>query len=60
MSKDDYPTRDGRFQGKKHTCRICGLMVRRVDAVWQRGGLVHRDTCWDDTGNNPMGQKDSR
>lgn len=62
MSRDDVPTKDGKYIGRKYECRVCGLMVRRKDAVWQRGGWVHRDSCKDDPpgSNNMMGQTDSR
>jgi hypothetical protein len=59
MAVDDkgyWPTKDGRFQGRKIVCAVCGRWARRPDMVWQRGYLVHRDTCYDDIGNNPMGQ----
>jgi hypothetical protein len=31
---------------------VCGRTGRRVDMVYQRGYLVHRDTCWDDKGHD--------
>jgi len=49
-NRGDMPTKDGRFQGTLYECKVCGLALRKKDARWQRGGWVHRNTCWDERG----------
>ena len=46
--RDDVPTKNGVFQGRLYECHVCGLTLRKRDAVWQRGGWVHRESCYDE------------
>ena len=48
-----YPTKDGKFKGRKYECGICGMTFRKNEMIRQRGLLVCRKNCKDERDTAP-------
>jgi len=48
MKREDRGTKDGKFEGRKYYCAVCGQTYRKREMRRQRGKWVCVETCVDE------------